>query len=351
MSSSHANRRRSAVALLALALALLVAAVIVSPPARATADDSDGCDPAEAVACLPLPAESDGGAEPARADREAPAAAAPQRPDFCIPVMSGETTIAAPVPSPRPCPDRDVVATINRANGLYARALRTLDPKILQPTWGGEALAQVEQQVMALEFAGRYGTPSLRSIALEELSVNVNSARVRTLEHWTYQERERWSGSLVVNEDQWVTNIYHLARSGGGWQVQRNIVMFAPAPPAPPPAPVVSVRLFSDASGYPRGATVRATVVNEGSVELYSGPGYACSIFEIERQVQGRWVPVPNPPTFAACPEIALVLAPGDSHTAALPTALGAGAYRLLFRYSAASGPSGVAYSSSFSVR
>jgi hypothetical protein len=144
------------------------------------------------------------------------------------------------VPPPA-CDRQSIVATVNRANVLYAQALRSLDTSALQQAWAGEALLQVRGYVATLRSTGRYATPELRSIRLEDLQVEGSRAFVRTLENWLYIEHDRFTGRITVQENQWVLNHYELRREGRGWLVTRNDVYAVPAPPPPPRPPCIAI--------------------------------------------------------------------------------------------------------------
>jgi hypothetical protein len=218
-------------------MAALASLFLMMRPADAQEPTEDGCDPNEPIACLTLPEESAG----AVGDAETPATTAPRAPAPpvpCPPVVFGaaEARIAAPAPPSNPCDRRGVVATVNYANVLYARALRSLNTQELPNAWTGEALDEVRGIVTGLRSSGRYGTPELRSIALEELRIEGNRARARTLENWLYQERALLTGRVLLEENQWVINEYVLDRQGGSWFVSRNVVTrtHGPLPPPPP---------------------------------------------------------------------------------------------------------------------
>ncbi|MGD9894203.1 MAG: hypothetical protein AB7R89_24120 [Dehalococcoidia bacterium] len=236
MKGTHGLRlTRGSILVIAL-IAALASFILMVRPADAQEPTEDGCDPNEPIACLPLPEEAAG------SDAEAPTIATPRVPAPpmpCPPVVFGvaEARIAAPVPPSQPCDRRGVIATVNYANALYARALRSLDARDLPNAWTGEALNEVRGYVAVLRSTGRYGTPELRSIALEELRLDGSRAHVRTLENWLYQERASLTGRVLVEENQWVINEYDLVRRGGSWFVSRNVVTRAPAP-LPPPQPV-----------------------------------------------------------------------------------------------------------------
>jgi len=371
-----------------LAIVLVGLAVVIAPrPAAAQAPPEDGCDPSEQIACLPLPADE---GTPA-AGPEAPTTAAPRPPAPipCPPALAaaepGQAEIAAPLPPVPSCDRRAVVATVNRANVLYARALRALDTRDLPLAWGGEALNQVRGYVADLRAAGRYATPALRSIELQALRVDRNRAVVRTLENWLYEERDLFSGRPVVRDEQWVINDYELDRRGAGWVVVRNDVYGAPwpdpsapigsppmsSPPAPPTAPSmpcilifprppecdaappspapIDVSVSTDRDSYQIGETVTATVTNNGSSVVYSGGGdYPCGFVHLEFDTGQGWEPIPGGGVI--CATIARALQPGESHTESLPAGPEPGTYRLMVGVSGDGGGTATVHSKPFQV-
>ena len=348
---------------LALLAALLLSAAIASRPVAAQSPPDDGCNPDEPVACIPLPDEEEP-EPPAEQPSGAPAPATasprvPQPPLPCPAFAAAEPGVAAPSrPAPPLCDRRAVVATVNRANALYARALRTLNTSELPSAWSGQALAQVEGWVVTLRDSGRYATPELRSIALEELRVSGGNAHVRTLENWLYEERTRLSGQVLLRENQWVVNLYDLRLERGGWRVVRNDVYTVPAPlpppppsvpePTPPPVPPspppciliyppppgcepsslgdLSLEVTTDQSVYRPGETVTATVTNTGSVAAVGGGGYVCGLVAVEVARGSGWERAPGGAEI--CTAIGIVLRPGESRTEQF-SAGGPGVYRL----------------------
>lgn len=348
---SHPHLRPARFTALAAILVLTLAlAPVLSRPAAVRADD--GCDPSEPVACVPLPDESDGGPGSDRgAIGPAVAAPAPIRPDLCPPILSDAppgAAIAAPLPAPRGCSVREIVVAVNRANVLYARALRTLDVSVLFPAWGGEALADLRAQIAGLRATGRFVTPQLLSITPREIRPAGRAATVRTIENWIYQERARFTGELLFEQNQWVQNIYSLAFDGGSWLVMRDVITLIDPPPLP--SPVVSAAVVTDRDIYPANDTVRVTVTNDGSVTLTAGGGFRCSLFRIERLGPDGWQRAPFPEPLIACPAIATLIRPGESRTEFLPAG-GPGIYRIAFPYSAETGETGTAFSAPYVVR
>jgi hypothetical protein len=344
----HARRLIPAAALLLIVLA----AALAVRPAHVRADD--GCDPSEPVACIPLPEEQDiPGAVPAAPFVPAPGATLPGPP--CPPIVldTGDGVApAAPLPPvPRGCPARAVLATVNAANVQYVRAVRTLGGPGVLPNWGGEALAMVLDQVAALRAAGRYATPSLLSISVSELHVGLREARVRTVEHWLYQERSRRTDAVVLELDQWVVNRYELRPRGGDWIIVRDDISLLPAPPPPPPPPPPPgpvVHVVTDRERYRVGETVTATITNTGSSRISAATGYACGMVNVEVRVSGGWQPVPPLPVL--CIAALLTLNPGASRPETVPD-LAPGTYRLVVRYTVdATGRAETAYSAPFTV-
>jgi hypothetical protein len=268
------------------------------------------------------------------------------------PVFEGDdAAIAAPAPAPVPrgCTTyRDVIAAVNRANALYARALRTLDESILHAAWADQAYWDVAGQVENLRAWGSYATPRLFSITLHEVSLRGNTATVRTIEHWLYQERSRWGGGVLYEQDQWVQNVYTLNLRGGSWLVVRDVITVVDGPP--PPAPHALARITSDRGEYGVGESAKVTISNLGTVQLTAGlAGYACTPVGLERLTGGTWEPQ-SLPTFVACPAIALIFNPGESRNYDVPAGSQPGFYRFVFRYSSELG-NGVVYSDPYIVR
>lgn len=336
--------------LLLPAFALLVFA-IHAPAVRA--DEDNGCDPTVEVACIELPpAPAEGDDAPATASGDPrPSIAAPLPPLPCPPSYLAPADAAGPaitIPLPRECPIRDVVAAINRANVVYVTALSTWDAAALGTLWGGRARADLEAQIRELRRRGAYATPKMLRIVPLEVSPSGASARVRTLEHWIYQERARLTGHVLYEDDQWVENFYGMRLTSNGWQVVTNSVTLAEPPHLP--APVMSIRVTTDRSYYRDGDNVVARVMNTGSVRVYAAGGYNCGLVRVEQFTDTGWRPAPMPDT-AICTLVAEVINPGESRTHTLLAGVGPGVYRLVFRYSSdAAQGNGVAYSDPYIV-
>src|SRR5262249_34949077 len=149
-----------------------------------------------------------------------PATAAPSRPPPddrrpCPPILSSDAApggVAAPLPVPRGCFDfKAIIATVNRANVLYARAVRTLDTMELSQAWAGEALAEGAGRVRGVRETGRSAPPQLFPIPRGGGRLAGAPARGRTVEHWLYQERARLSGAVLLELDEWAANSYELS--------------------------------------------------------------------------------------------------------------------------------------------
>jgi hypothetical protein len=345
---------RVRLAALLLALGLLTAVAVAPRPAAAQTPDS-GCDPEEDVACIPLPEEP---AAPATAQAPEPNVAAPLPVRPCLPApMSVDegAAIALPQtpipPTPLPCGTRDVIATINTANALYARALRTWNTADLSLVWRGEALNQIEGYVAVLRSSGHYATPSLRSISLTDLRVASDRARAVTVENWLYQERTRLSGSVVYEENQWVENLYELRRIADRWYVVRNEVRAVSGPPLPPP-PVPApgpLTVTADRSDYAVGEAVTARITNQTGETVTGGGGYRCGFVQVERLGPLGWEPAPGGAEI--CPLIARLLRPGETAMETVPAGPIPGTYRLLVRGSTESGQTLTASSAPYTVR
>lgn len=323
---------------------LLLALGLQRPPAVQAEDD---CAPDGDIACLPLPEEEPEDVAPGRAPSGAAAAPRP-----CPPILIPDpASIAAPVPAPPGCGAREIVASVNRANVVYARALRSLDASELPGSWTGEALAELQEQIATLRNSGRYATPRLLSITLRDINLSLGFATVRTAEHWIYQERSRLRGTVEVEYDQWVENIYSMRLQGGGWLVERDVITVI-APPVPPPVPSASAAVTSDRDTYQAGERIQGIVTNTGNVPVTAAGGYACGLLGLEWFGPDGWqrAPLPEPGIF--CTLLAQILQPGESRRETFPGGPRPGIYRLTFGYSAER-VEGVrtAYSAPFVVR
>lgn len=178
--------------------------------------------PIPAGCCQPEPAVS-GGAMPA-----SPAVPVPSS-GCCAPTpVEGPGAQAAvpsvPVPAPYFCPPfRGIYATINLGNAADVHALRTLSTDGLSSYWSGDALSMLQGQVADLENRGVYATARLYSIQVQDASFSgPGAAVVHTMEHWLYQERSLYDGSVTYSQDQWVANEYDLSFSDGAWTITYN---------------------------------------------------------------------------------------------------------------------------------
>jgi hypothetical protein len=291
----------------------------------------------------------------------------PQPPAPCPPVFGGDARIAAPVPPAPACDRRAVIATVNRANVLYARALRTLDTRELPQVWADGALEMVRGFVVYLRNSGLYATPELRSITLEELRVSGGRATVRTLENWLYQERSRFNGQITYQANQWVANVYELELRGRGWVVYFNSAQEVPAPlpPPPPPPPCIAIyppppgceqpplppffhaTISADRPAYRVGETIVGTITNISTMNVYGGGGYRCGMLDLEYEEWWGWAPAPG--GAEVCPAIAHVLEPNESRQEWFTAPGRPGRYRLSARLSSDVG-SETFYSAEFSV-
>jgi hypothetical protein len=263
----------SAATLLRLALAVLAATALAAAwPARARAGTD--CDTSEQVACIPLPSDTStatGSPQPGAAP-SGPVAAAAAAPIFCAPPgccgvppggpLTPDQTAAAPLPCrppANPCypyvaaapaapstgasaavpvpvpptgcnPYRSIYSTINLGNAADVRALRTASTDGLSRYWRQDALDQIQAQVSYLQSVGDYANARLYSIQVQSATLDLlsSTARVRTLEHWLYQERSSFDGSLVYSQDEWVTNNYVLSSIGSGWYITSDTISAAP---------------------------------------------------------------------------------------------------------------------------
>ncbi len=331
--------------LMVLAFLMLLALSMAGAgrPAVVSADEA-GCD--EDVVCLAAPSE----ATSAAAIGPAVAAPLPPSPPTVCGLRSGAVGIAVAVPAPPPpscTPTRDLITTVNRANILYARALRTLDGSILGEAWTSDGLAELLRQIAALRDGGRYATPRLHTISLTSMDLGPNTATVRTTERWTYQERWRFSGELVAEQDQWARNDYYLAVRGGVWRVTRNDVALIPAP-----QPTPSVRVETDADTYAPGQTATLTMTNDSGATLVIDLGENCTTTALERQRwDGGWELAGEAP-WVCLPTIPLQ--PGG-RTSRIFAVWQPGTYRLRAGYRPSGPgnwpPAGMAYSRAFVIR
>lgn len=275
------RRRRWVHPFLVVALALLFSGLALAGGQAHHASADDGCSTDEAVACIPLPpdagpsnpcaAQSDPTcSQPAAAAAGAPSVAVavpiavrpcpvypdpygPPIPSYCctpgpslgsvavpnipavpVPPASCCTSpvVAAPaipvpsvpVPPPYFCPPfRGIYATINGGNVADVHALRTLSADGLSQYWQGGALSSIEGQVSDLQSRGVYATPRLYSITVQDASFGPGgTAIVHTMEHWLYQERSLYDGSLQFSQDEWVANEYDLSLARNAWYITYN---------------------------------------------------------------------------------------------------------------------------------
>jgi hypothetical protein len=283
------QRRRWASPVIVVALALIIAGFALVPGTARRASADAGCSTDEAVACIPLPpdatptnpcaAASDptcGQPGPATAGAPSIAVAVPIAvrpcplypdpygppiPSGCctpgpalgsaavpntpsVPVPPGgccltpvvgapaPATPAVPVPPPYFCPTfRGIYATINGGNAADVHALRTLTTDGLSQYWSQGALSSIQGQVADLESRGVYATPRLFSIAVQDASFGPGgTAIVHTMEHWLYQERSLYDGSLQLSQDEWVANEYDLNLFGNAWYITYNNATLVPGP-------------------------------------------------------------------------------------------------------------------------
>lgn len=349
--------------LLALLLTALTLTLTLSGPGTARAQDSsDICDPSEPVACIPIPEQP---VEPG-ANTPSIGAPIPPVPGPCTPIAvqapSAGTGIAVPLPPG--CPVGDVITTMNRANLLWARAVRTLDPSVLDEVWAGAARQSVRDYVAQLRAAGQYLAPELRAITLTGIQNNGRRARLTTVETW-YMELRWWpSGPVILADRQRVANLYELEWGQSGWKVVRNEVHpvdnqlpLPPLPPGPPSPPCIaifppppgcegsespasSVTVTADKEIYLPGETVVATVTNTGNTVLAGGSGYGCGLVEVGYAPGGGDMYTPAPGGAEVCPAIAILLKPGESRTETF-TFTELGQYRLIVRMSVEGSPTG----------
>jgi hypothetical protein len=311
-----------------IAMVVLVLATGMQQPPAANAEDE--CVPDGDVACLPLPVEEPDEAAPGSAPSGAAAAPRPCPPIF----VPDPASIAAPILAPRGCGARDIVAAVNHANVVYTQALRSLDARVLAGSWTGEALAELQAQIATLRSSGRYATPRLLSITLRDIKLSLGFATVRTAEHWIYQERSQLRGSVEVEYDQWVENIYSMRLQGGTWVVERDVITVI-APPAPPPVPNASASVTSDRDTYQAGERISGIVINTGNVQLTAAGGYICGLLDLEWFGPDGWQRAPLPQPDIYCTLIAHILHPGESRRETFPAVPQPGIYRLTFSFSA----------------
>jgi hypothetical protein len=231
---------------------------------QVSAQMDDGCDTTEQVACIPLPTDSTPASSASGSAAGESAAAVPVpgglcaqgscclQPGIAAPPEAGAAVVpvpiggcpttwcgpfpqasapqpsAAAVPAPAPgalpayCPPyRSIYTTINLGNAADVRALRTLSPDALRPYWRGNALATLASQIRLLQASGSFATPSLKSIQVQSATMDLlsSTASVNTLEHWLYQQRSSYDGSLVLSQGEWVSNNYTLSSMATGWYI------------------------------------------------------------------------------------------------------------------------------------
>jgi hypothetical protein len=362
----------------ALLLAALTLTLAFGAPGRASAQSppDSGCDPSEQVACIPIPEQGTGGPAPTIGTPIPPV------PGPCHPVsvQAGAPGVAIGTPIPPGCPVQDVVATMNRANVLWARALRTTDASELPQVWGGDALNSIRSYISSLRSAGQYATPELQAITLTGVQSDGRRAYVTTTERWLMQLRFRLSGQVLYEEIQNVQNLYGLEWNGNRWIVTRNDVWPAggsvppfpplpvppvPVPPVPPPGPpciaifppppgcdlpAPKLVVSTDRDVYQRGETIFVAVTNTGTETLSGGGGYRCEFVDVIIAT-GVDSYAPAPGGADICPAIALLLKPGETRTEAI-TLTQPGRYRMVVEATAeGSGEKVVASSGEISVQ
>lgn len=339
----------------ALRLATLTLALAFGAPGRAVAQSppGHGCDPSERVACIPVPEQGADGPS-TTIGTPIPPVSGPCNP---VSVQAGAPGTAIGTPIPPGCPVQDVVATMNRANVLWARALRTTDAGELPQVWGGDALTKIRSYVDSLRNAGQYATPELQAITLTGIQSNGRQAYVTTTERWLMQLRYRLSGRVIYEEIQNVQNLYGLEWNGSRWIVTHNDVWPAggsvprfpplPVPPLPPPdappippcilifppppgcgVPAPKLVVNTDREVYQHGETIFVTVTNTGTETLFGGGGYRCELVDV-LMATGADVYAPAPGGAEVCPAIALLLRPGETRTEAI-TLTQPGRYRMV---------------------
>ena len=195
-----------------------VAVPIASPPCPVYPDPYGP--PIPANCCMPGPAVG-GIAVPNTPAVPVPPGSCCVSPIEAAPVAA---TPSVPVPAPYFCPPfRGIYATINGGNAADVHALRTLTTDGLSQYWRQGALDSIDGQVADLEARGVYATPRLYSIAVQDASFGPGgTAVVHTMEHWLYQERSLYDGSLQVSQDEWVANEYDLTLLGNAWYITYN---------------------------------------------------------------------------------------------------------------------------------
>ncbi len=257
---------------LATIVALACFAAVTAAPARA----GTSCDTTEQVACIPLPSATSnpsGAAQPGSAGSNAASVAGPLIPcspaSCCAPVVPGGPFAPAPVapspdacPPPNPCspyavpapaatsgsasaalpipipppvacnPYQAIYSTINLGNAADVRALRTTSADGLSRYWRQSALSQLQAQVAYLQSVDDYANARLYSIQVQTANLDLlsSTAHVQTLEHWLYQERSSYDGSLVYNQDEWVTNNYVLTQESSGWHITSDSITAVAVP-------------------------------------------------------------------------------------------------------------------------
>jgi hypothetical protein len=254
MSLARSGRRPGRLVVIASLLAVVVFFGLGGMGRGAVhAQDDPDCEDPNTVACIvvpppPPPTQSPDQTQPSQgAAAPSAAAAAPAPPGFqtpptfCpppteppyppypypgpLPAAPGAAapSAAPPIPpAPYPC-IADVYRSINRANLVYARAMRSLDSSQLAIYWGQDALRDLMTQIRGLRLSSSYRVLRLWSIDVVDQSIGYGSAWVHTREHWT---TETWSydGYQLDSGDAWYDNQYYLYRAGGRWLIGTDIV-------------------------------------------------------------------------------------------------------------------------------
>jgi surface-anchored protein len=180
---------------------------------------------------------------------------------------------------------------MNRANVLWAHAVRTLDTTGLPEVWAGPALDGVRTYVEQLRRTGQYVTPELRAIVLTGLQTDGRRAHLTTSETWFQQLRWWPSGAVVFEELQRVSNLYEMEHRDGRWVVVRNEVRpgSTPIPLPPRPAPPC-IAIFPPPPGCGGTDAPAASVTVTADKEVYRPGESRTETFTFDRPGRYRLI-------------------------------------------------------------
>ena len=113
---------------------------------------------------------------------------------------------------------RDVVLRAN-SDVVYGQAYRASNPDLLQTAWAGEALLDIQEDILALQALGQYLDLQLEGLEFRRIQ-ELGPARVRaiTVERWLARLYQV-DGAYLGFQRQVVENRYVVERRGDDWYV------------------------------------------------------------------------------------------------------------------------------------